>query len=190
MRRGWCFTPQAGEYFKVTFQLLLAMNSLACCFVLFALTSSAVSAQDSPLAKSLRKFDANKDGKLSGEEQVQARQAFNRGGRDLGNNGRPNPEFFERRKKNWLEQQVKFLDLNGNGTLEDDETKRADLIWEEIAAGMETMRAELTRKYDKNDDGELTQQEREASRGEFDTKRREIENKVMAAHPGPATPGN
>ena len=79
-----------------------------------------------------------------------------------------------------------FLDLNGNGTLEDDENKRADLVWGEISAEFEKVRSEITRKYDKNDDGELTQQEREASRGEMEIKRREIETRVMAAHPKPA----
>ena len=165
------------------------MKLIAPCTALFALTLGAVSAQDSPLAKPLRKFDTNKDGKLTGDEQTLARQAFNRGGRNLENGGRPNREFSERRKKNWKEQQITFLDLNGNGTLEDNETKRADLIWEEIGAEIEKIRIGITEKYDKNDDGELTQQEREASRGEFETKRREIETKVMAAHPKPAAPG-
>ena len=162
------------------------MKFLARSTALFALTFGAVSAQDSPLAEPLRKFDSNKDGKLTGGEQDQARQAFNRGGRNLENNGRPNREFFERRKRSWKEQQMKFLDVNGNGTLEEDETKRADLIWEEISTGFEKFRAEIIRKYDKNDDGELTQQERETSRGEMETKRREVETKVMAAHPNPA----
>ena len=162
------------------------MNLPACCIALLALTLGTVLAQDSPLAKPLRKFDANKDGKLTGDEQALARQAFNRGGRNLENNGRPNREFFERRKKNWKEQQMTFLDLNGNGTLEDDENKRADLVWGEISAEFEKVRSEITRKYDTNDDGELTQQEREASRGEMEIIRREIETRVMAAHPKPA----
>ena len=163
------------------------------CIVLFtsicAFTLSGVVAEESPLAQPLRKFDANNDGKLTGDELVLARQAFNRGGKGLENGPKFFKEVSERRRKNWKEQQAKVLDLNGNGMLEEDENKRADMIWAEMSGEFDKVRAELLKKYDKNDDGELTQQEWEASRGEFDAKRKAIEDKVMAAHPKPASPG-
>lgn len=149
-----------------------------------------IHAEESPLAKPLRKFDRNKDGKLTGDEVVLARQAFNRGGRELDNGGRPNPEFLQRRQRSWREQNMTFLDLNGNGSLEDDEKKRADTVWEAIAARQENLRVELLLKYDTNDDGELNDEERRASRNESETKRREIEKQVMAAHPKPTSPPN
>ena len=146
------------------------------------------SAQDSPLAKPLRSFDGNNDGKLTGEEMVQAQQAFNRGGKKLENGGRSPKEFAERRKRGWLEQQTKALDLNGNGSLEENETKRAEVIWGQISGEFDKVRSELLRKYDKDNDGELNQQERNASRGEFEARRKAIEEKAMAANPRPPTP--
>jgi Ca2+-binding EF-hand superfamily protein len=155
---------------------------------LLALAPGLLSAQESPLAKPLRAFDTNNDGKLTGEEVVQAQQAFNRGGKKLENGGRPPKEFAERRKRSWLEQQAKSLDLNGNGSLEENESKRAEIIWNQISAEFDKVRADLLRKYDKDNDGELNEQERNASRGEYEARRKAIEEKVMAANPRPAAP--
>ncbi len=149
------------------------------------LAATPLLAQESPLAKPLRKYDTNKDGKLIGEELVQARQAFNRGGKDLETDAKFFKQISERRKRNWREQQLKVLDLNGNGTLEAEEEKRAEAIWAEINLASDKLRADLLRKYDKNDDGQLDQAERDASRPEFDAKRKEIETKAMAAQAKP-----
>ncbi len=161
----------------------------ACATVVLLFTLAAASAEESPLAKPLRKFDANKDGKLTGNEVVMARQAFNRGGKDLQMDGQALKEIMERRKRTWKEQQLGYLDLNGDGKLDDTETKRGDLVWEEIAKEFDKTRMEILVKYDQNDDGELSDKERQASRGEFETRRKEIEVKAMAAHPKPSAPG-
>jgi hypothetical protein len=98
-------------------------------------------------------------------------------------------EIMERRKRTWKEQQLGYLDLNGDGKLDDAETQRGDLVWEEIAKEIDKARMEILLKYDQNDDGELSDKERQASRGEFETRRKEIEEKAMAAHPKPSAPG-
>ena len=164
------------------------MKPIVLCAALFALAPGSLSAQDSPLAKPLRSFDVNNDGKLTGDEVVQAQQAFNRGGKKLENGGRSPKEFSERRKRYWLEQQAKALDLNGDGSLQENESKRAEIIWNQISGEFDKIRAELLRKYDKNNDGELNEQERDASRGEYEARRKAIEEKAMAANPKPATP--
>jgi hypothetical protein len=158
--------------------------------VVLLFTLAAASAEESPLAKPLRKFDANKDGKLTGNEVVLARQAFNRGGKDLQMNGQAWKEIMERRKRIWKEQQLGYLDLSGDGKLDEAENQRGDLVWEEIAKESDKARMEILVKFDQNDDGELSDKERQASRGEFETRRKEIEAKAMAAHPKPATPGS
>lgn len=161
---------------------------------MLTLLATGVSAQDSPLAKPLRKFDQNKDGKLTGEELVLARQAHNRGGRELEFDARRMKEFMDRRKAEWKEQQTKFLDTNGDGKIDGEESQRADTIWAEIEKEYDLLRKDLLRKYDKNDDGELNGPEREASRGENNSRRNSLEQKVMdkfrgaEAKPNPPPP--
>ena len=164
------------------------MKALPILLTTWAALAIPCPAQDSPLAKPLQPFDTNKDGKLTGEEVVLARQAFNRGGKELEFNPRAVNEFMERRKKTWREQQLAYLDLDGNGSIDETENKRAELIWSEMRAEFDKSRAEMLLKYDKNDDGELNQQEREASRPEWDARRKAIEEKVMASHPKPSSP--
>lgn len=145
------------------------------------LTPWTIWAQDSPLAKPLRKFDKNKDGKLIGEELVNARQAHNRGGKELDFNPRRIEEFMERRRNNWFNTHKATLDSNKDGSLDDTEKAQAEKMWAEIAQESEKIRKEITRKYDKNDDGELTGQERDASRREFDQLRSDSEKRIMGA---------
>ena len=105
-------------------------------------------------------------------------------------------EFLERRKAEWKRQETRTLDGNADGKLDDVELRRADMIWAEIAREFEQVRDEILRKYDLNDDGELSQKEREASGNESDSRRKAIEQKVMEKHrtapadpvaPGPAS---
>jgi hypothetical protein len=138
-------------------------------------------AQDSPLAKPLRKFDRNKDGKLTGEEFVAARQAHNRGGKELEYGPRRIEEFMERRRNSWFSTHTALLDTNKDGSLDEAEKAKAEKVWAEIAQDAEKIRRDITRKYDKNDDGELTGQERDASRREFDQLRTESEKRIMGA---------
>lgn len=145
-------------------------------------------AQDSPLARPLRKFDQNKDGKLTGEELVLARQAHNRGGKELEFDARRLQEFMDRRKQDWKRQQTKFLDENGDGQVDEAEERRAETVWAEIAKEYEQLRKDLLRKYDRNDDGELNGPEREASRGENNSRRNSIEQKVMERYRAAAKP--
>lgn len=147
--------------------------------ILIASVTSVASAQDSPLAKPLRKFDQNKDGKLTGEELVLARQAHNRGGKELEFNARRMKEFMDRRKEDWKRQQTNFLDENGDGQIDEGEQRRTETVWAEIAKEYEQLRKDLLHKYDRNDDGELTGTEREASRRENNSLRNGIEQKVM-----------
>lgn len=165
--------------------LMNTLLRLAACTGFALLTTTAWSA-DSPLPKPLRKFDADKDGKLTGDELIRARQAHNRGGREPEVNAGQWREMMERRKKNWLQQQNGKLDLNQDGKLDDAEKDRAEKIWSEIADGLGKLRWEIVKKYDKNDDGDLNQAEREASRKESDERRAEIEKKAMEAHPADA----
>ena len=160
------------------------------------LLSVAASGAESPLAKPLQPFDQNKDGKLTGQELVLARQAHNRGGKPLETSRRRTREFLERRKAEWKRQETRTLDGNADGKLDDVELRRADMIWAEIAREFEQVRDEILRKYDLNDDGELSQKEREASGNESDSRRKAIEQKVMEKHrtapadpvaPGPAS---
>ncbi|MDB6071933.1 MAG: hypothetical protein JWL81_3104 [Verrucomicrobiales bacterium] len=154
---------------------------LAACTGFAMLTNSAWSA-DSPLPKPLRKFDADKDGKLTGDELIRARQAHNRGGREPEVREGQWKEILERRKKTWLQQQNGNLDLNKDGNLDDAEKERAEKIWGEIADGLGKLRWEILKKYDKNDDGDLNQTEREASRKESDERRAAIEKQAMESH--------
>jgi Ca2+-binding EF-hand superfamily protein len=179
------------------------MNAASVPPVLGILTLLAVGAmaQESPLAKPLQKFDLNKDGKLTGEELVLARQAHNRGGKELEFDARRMREFMDRRKQDWKRQQNKFLDENGDGKIDEAEERRGETVWAEIAKEYEQLRKDILRKYDRNDDGDLTGPEREASRAENNRRRNEIEQKVMDRYresaakpaspppPAPATPG-
>lgn len=158
------------------------MKRPALIFSLLVLIPWTGTAQDSPLAKPLRKFDRNKDGKLQGEELVNARQAHNRGGKELDFNPRRIEEFMERRRNNWFNTHKSLLDANKDGTMDDAEKTQAEKVWSEIAQDSEKIRKEITRKYDKNDDGELTGQEREASRREFDQLRSESEKRIMGTN--------
>ena len=153
------------------------MKSFLC--LSFVVWPMAVSLADSPLAKPLQPFDQNKDGKLTGQELVLARQAHNRGGKPLETNPQRIKEFMERRKAEWKRQEMKALDGNADGKLDDTEQQRAEMIWSEIAREFDQVREEILRKYDLNDDGDLNQKEREASRNESDSRRQAIERKVM-----------
>ncbi|RYD33496.1 MAG: hypothetical protein EOP86_13250 [Verrucomicrobiaceae bacterium] len=132
------------------------------------------------LARPLRKYDTDKDGKLTGMELHLARQAFNRGGKA--------PEMStddwqgvldylqgECRKRHFAK-----LDTNGDSKLDDAEKQRFQAVWKQVAARLTTLRAELVLKYDKNDDGNVTRGERRAFDPEFNRRRLEIENDAMA----------
>jgi len=164
------------------------MKSPACLLLLtlLAATAAAAPTADPSLARALRKFDSNQDGKLTGEELTQARQAHNRGGKELETDPKQIQEFMERRKADWKKQNLKWLDKNNDGKIEGPEDQQAESIWKEIAEGYSLLRKDIMKKYDINDDGDLSQQEREASRAESDRRRRDIEQKVMAKYRPPA----
>lgn len=161
-------------------------HSLLSGLAALGLALHGAAAEESPLAKPLRPFDQNKDGKLTGQELVLARQASKRGGRQA----EPSPEnwkrILNRRRENWKREQVKALDANEDGNLDDAENKRAEEIWSGMEQEFTRLRDDILRKYDANDDGELTGNEREASRKESDRRREEIERQAMQAAAKPA----
>ncbi len=166
------------------------MKRLAPCAALLLplLALPPAPAADSPLAPPLRKFDRNGDGKLLGDEVVLARQAFNRGGRDPDLSPEIWNEILSQRRKDWEKAQRQALDADRDGQLSDLEKRRRDAIWADIAQASAALRDELTRKYDRNDDGQLSDQERQPSRAEAESRRRDIEKTALAAHPWPPPP--
>ncbi len=163
------------------------MKPLAPSSALLLLLASSHAA-DSPLAPPLRKFDRNQDGKLTGEEVVLARQAFNRGGRDPDLSPEIWSEILSQRRKDWEKAQRQALDADRDGKLSDQEKQRRDAIWADIAQASAALRDELTRKFDRNDDGQLSDQERQPAQAESDSRRRDLEQKALAAHPWPPAP--
>ena len=148
----------------------------ALCF----LSAAPADAQQSALAKPLRKFDRNGDGQLEGDELRLARQAHNRGGRPA----EPNPgrwrDILERLEREFLRRREKDFDADHNGQLSDHERQQARSVWRKIAAEITALRDDITARYDRNDDGELNDDERNASRAESERRRREIEESIMA----------
>ena len=128
------------------------------------------------LAAPLRKFDGNKDGRLADDELKAARQEHNRGGREAEPHARRWSEQLDRREKEFTQKRQRDFDLNADGKLDDNERKEMRAVWEKIAGKFTALRVTVTAKYDRNDDGELNEQERNASRQESDRLRREIED--------------
>ena len=149
----------------------------ALCF----LPAAPAGAQQNTLAKPLRKFDRNGDGRLEGDELRLARQAHNRGGRPA----EPNPgrwrDILERLEREFLRRREKDFDTDHNGQLSDQERQQARTLWRKIATEITALRDDITARYDRNDDGELNDDERSASRAESERRRREIEESIMAA---------
>jgi Ca2+-binding EF-hand superfamily protein len=143
--------------------------------------AASTSAQQNSLAKPLRKFDRNGDGRLEGDELRLARQAHNRGGRPA----EPNPgrwrDMLERLEREFLRRREKDFDADANGQLSDGERQQARTIWRKIAGEITMLREDITARYDRNDDGELNDAERTASRSESEQRRREIEDRIVAA---------
>jgi hypothetical protein len=132
------------------------------------------------LAKPLRKYDTNKDGKLTGEEMRLARQAFNRGGKAPEMSADDWQGVLDYFKGDWRKRNFSKLDLNADGKLDDAEKERVQKIWDRIAAQLTSTRVELVLRYDKNDDGNVTREERKAFDPEFSRRRFEIEADVLA----------
>jgi hypothetical protein len=145
------------------------------------LPSAPVAAQQNSLAKPLRKFDRNGDGRLEGDELRLARQAHNRGGRPA----EPNPgrwrDILDRLEREFLRRREKDFDTDNSGQLSVEERQQARSAWRKIATEITTLRDDITARYDRNDDGELNDDERNASRAESERRRREIEESIMAA---------
>ena len=155
------------------------LRLLILCPVLSIAQEAARPGAADDLAAPLRKFDRDKDGKLTGDEMVRARQEHNRGGREAEPNPRRWGELLERREKEFTQQRQRDFDLNGDGKLDDSEKKELRAVWQLIAEKFTALRVTITEKYDRNDDGELNEQERDASRQESDRLRREIEDQFV-----------
>ncbi|RFC51482.1 MAG: EF hand/EF hand [Verrucomicrobia bacterium] len=149
-------------------------------WLLFVAVVPAVAQDRKTLAGPLRKFDANRDGKLEGRELVLARQAHNRGGREA----EPNPgrwrDMLERFEREFMNRRRRDFDENGDGKLDEGELREARKVWEAISEGMARVREEVTARYDRNDDGELNDEERRESKKETERLRRELEERVLA----------
>ena len=167
--------------------LAAPMNRLSACFLILAAIPAAAQ-ERSALAGPLRKFDANRDGKLEGRELVLARQSHNRGGREA----EPDPgrwkEIMERFEREFLKRRQKEFDANHDGRLDDGERNAASAAWKIIGEGITRIRDDITARYDRNDDGELNDAERNASRQESERLRRELEEKVVAVRKAPPAP--
>lgn len=143
------------------------------------------------LARPLRKFDTNKDGKLTGEEVRLARQAFNRGGRDPEMTADMWQGVLDYYFGEWRKRNYKILDTDADGKLNDGEKEQARKLWEDVPPQLSTLRDELVRKYDKNDDGNVTKDERRSFDREFNRRRDVIEQAVIekiAPAPAPSPP--
>ena len=157
-------------------------------FALLLLIPLSALAQDKPasntagkeLAFPLRKYDSNKDGLLTGDEVRHARQAHNRGGRDAEPGENRWREILGRLENEFSRRHRKTFDLNGDGKTEGPEQEEMRKVWKKIAERITNVRQEITAKYDRNDDGELNEQERNNSREESERRRREIEDTVVA----------
>lgn len=154
---------------------------------LFVLAVVPAVAQDrKTLAGPLRKFDANRDGKLEGRELVLARQAHNRGGREA----EPNPgrwrDLLERLEREFMNRRRRDFDENGDGKLDEGEEREARKVWEAISEGMTRIREQVTARYDRNDDGELNDEERRESKKETERLRRELEERALEERRGGA----
>ena len=132
------------------------------------------------LAWPLRKYDANHDGLLTGDEVRLARQAHNRGGRDAEPSENRWREILGRLENEFSRRRRKDFDLNNDGKTEGPEQEAMRQVWKKIAGRYSVVRQEVTAKYDRDDDGELSEQERNDSRGESERRRREVEDGVMA----------
>jgi hypothetical protein len=154
--------------------------------ILHLALAAAALAQDAPksddskdLAPALRRFDKDKDGKLAGDELKLARQAHNRGGREI----EPNPgrwkEMLQRQERDFTSRFRKDFDTNSDGNLDDMERGEMREVWKLVAAKLTTIRDSITSKYDRNDDGELNDGERRASREESNRLRREAEDQCL-----------
>ena len=132
---------------------------------------SATAAAEQALAAPLRRFDRDKDGKLDGIELKEARQAHNRGGREAEPNRGRIKEMMERLRNEFMERFRGDFDASKDGKLDDTEKKEADKVWSGLEKRYHEIRREVTAKHDKNDDGELGENERGASRKESENLR-------------------
>ena len=134
---------------------------------------------DKALQGPLRKFDLDKNGVLNAEELKAARQAHNRGGREA----EPTPgrlvEIMERMKRDFSRRYQKDFDLNNDGKLEGAEREAAEKIWQSLIPKFTEIRRTVTDKYDKNDDGELGENERGESRKEMENLRTEATEEAI-----------
>jgi EF hand len=163
--------------------------------LLLLLTAVCVTAQapkpaaaPSALAAPLRKFDTNRDGMLSADEQRLARQSHSRGGREAEPTARRWRDMLERSEKDFQRRRERDFDLNKDGKTDAREQEELRKVWRTVAQRYAAVRDEITAKYDRNDDGELNEQERNASRSESDRRRREEEDKSIAGWRKAAAP--
>lgn len=140
------------------------------------------------LARPLRKFDTNKDGKLTGDEVRLARQAFNRGGKDPEMTADLWQGILDYYFGEWRKRNYKVFDTDADGKLNDGEKEQAKKLWEEVPPQLVTLRDELIRKYDKNDDGNVTKDERRPYESEFNRRREEIEQAIIQKRAGTPAP--
>lgn len=147
---------------------------------LFSALVLATAAAAEPLAEPLRKFDKDKDGKLTGDELVKARQSHRRGGREAEPSSRKWKEILDRIRGGWEERNQSKFDRDGKG-LSPEERKEMEAVWKRTAERLTALRDEILRKYDRNDDGELNDAERSASRPESERRRLQVEQEELAA---------
>ena len=153
-----------------------------CAVLLLALSAALARSQDAgTLAAPLRRFDADRNGRLDGNELVLARQAHNRGGREAEPTARRWKDILGRLERDFLERRRRDFDTSGDGRLDDAERAEATRVWKSLADPLTTLRREITARHDRDDDGELDDRERDASRPDFERRRRELEDKAIAA---------
>jgi len=108
----------------------------------------------------LKKYDADKDGKLS-ESELEQMKKDREGKRGKGRPGR--------------EEMLKRFDKDGDGELSDTERAEMRKAMSE-RRGDPGKREEMLKQFDKDGDGQLNEEERAAARAEMEKRRKEREN--------------
>lgn len=149
-------------------------------------------------AEVIAKYDANKDGKLTGEERRAAwndiRKQWATKAFDADNNGELDEQEAAAMKKaeaegkaiydRWRSDWVKKYDADGDGELSEEESKVAR---EKVAAEFRKLGENWRSKWDADGDGELSDEERKVMRESVRTRAEQLRKEIDADGDGRIT---